>query len=231
MKPGEGSNHVERFNILNTNVDTNNNNMKVQKKLDYVTNNNDLKTNTDRILNHHGEISNVDGSMTRYGQTVNLAKKYELVSKDYDDTRNTNISEEDGSHCSKNIDINPTTSDNTSQVIGQNEGSDLKLQIYNDESSCYDQGKKTVHIYEETKLDNIFHEARTGVEMIGIDVANTTSAKKDDIKVDTSRELLLKIDLENDNDYIEGNIFVTPPFTKENDISENISNKFDNLKH
>ena len=94
------------------------------------------------------------------------------------------------------------------------------MQNYNGESSYYDKGKKTVHTYEETTLDNIFHDARTGVEMIGIDVANTTNAKKDDIKADTSREIHLKIDLENENNYIEENIFVTPPFTKENDISE-----------
>ena len=66
--------------------------------------------------------------------------------------------------------------------------------------------------------------------MIGIDVANTTSAKKDDIKADTSREIHLKKDLENQSDYIEGNIFVNPPFTKKNDIGGNISNKLDNLK-
>ena len=40
----------------------------------------------------------------------------------------------------------------------------------------------------------------------------------------------MKIDLENENDYIEGNIFVTPPFTKGNDISGNISNALDDLK-
>ena len=188
------------------------------------------KTNTDRILSHHGEIDNFDGSMTRYGQTMDSAKKYEIVSKDYDDARNININGEDGSHCSKNIDINPITSDNTSQVIDQNGGSDLKLQYCNGESSCYDKGKTIIHIYEETTLDNIFHDTRTGVEMIGIDVANTTSAKKDDIKADTSREIHLKNDLENQSDYIEGNIFVNPPFTKKNDIGGNISNKLDNLK-
>ena len=59
------------------------------------------KTDTDRILSHHGEISNFDGSMTRYDPTVDSTKKYEIVLKDYDDARNTNISEEDGSHCSK----------------------------------------------------------------------------------------------------------------------------------
>ena len=188
------------------------------------------KTNTDRILSHHGEIDNFDGSMTRYGQTMDSAKKYEIVSKEYDDARNTNISGEDGSHCSKNIDIIPITSDNTSHVIDQNEGSDLKLQNYSGESSCYDKGKKTVHIYEETTLDNIFHGARTGVDLIGIDVSNTTSAKKDDTKVDTSREIHLKIDLENENNNIEGNIFVNHPFTKENDISGNIPNTLDYLK-
>ena len=67
--------------------------------------------------------------------------------------------------------------------------------------------------------------------MIGINISNNTSAKKDDIKADTSRELILQNDLENDNDYIGGTIFVNPLFTKENDISESISNKFDNLKH
>ena len=46
-------------------------------------------------------------------------------------------------------------------------------------------------------MDNIFHDAGTEVEMIGIDVANTTSAKKDEIKADTSREMHLTIDLEN----------------------------------
>ena len=56
--------------------------------------------------------------------------------------------------------------------------------------------------------------------MIGIDVVNTTFAKKDDIKADTSREIYLKIDLENENDYIEGNIFVTSPFTKEMTLVE-----------
>ena len=40
----------------------------------------------------------------------------------------------------------------------------------------------------------------------------------------------MKIDLENENDYIERNIFVTPPFTKGNDISGNISNALDDLK-
>ena len=119
----------------------------------------------------------------------------------------------------KNIDINPITSDNTSHEIDQNVGSDLKLQNYNEESNCYDKVKKTIHIDEETKLDTIFHDARPGVEMIGIDVVNTTSAENDDIKADTSREINLKIDLENENDYIDENIFVTPPFTKENDIS------------
>ena len=79
-------------------------------------------------------------------------------------------------------------------------------------------------------MDNIFHDARTGVGMIGIDIADTPSAKKDDIKVDISREIHLKIDLENENDYIEGNIFVTPPFTKENNISGIISNALDDLK-
>ena len=66
--------------------------------------------------------------------------------------------------------------------------------------------------------------------MIGIDVVNTTFAKKDDIRADTSREIYLKIDLENENDYIEGNIFVTSPFTKENDISGNMSNELDDFK-
>ena len=107
------------------------------------------KTNTDRILSHHGKIDNFDGSMTRYGQTMDSAKKYEIVSKEYDDARNTNISGEDDSHCSKNIDINPITSNNTSHVIDQNVGSDLKLQTYDEESSCYDKGKKTVHIYDK----------------------------------------------------------------------------------
>ena len=67
---------------------------------------------------------------------------------------------------------------------------------------------------------NNFNDARTGVKMIGIDVVNTTFAKKDDIKADTSREIYLKIDLENENDYIEGNIFVTSPFTKEMTLVE-----------
>ena len=87
------------------------------------------------------------------------------------------------------------------------------MQQYNGESSCYDNGTKIVHIYDATKLDNIFHNAGTGVEMIGIDVANTPSAKKDENKADDSREMYLTIDLENKNDYIEGIIFVTPPFT------------------
>ena len=130
-------------------------------------------------------------------KTVDPAKKYEILSKYYDDVKNTNISKEDGSQCSKNIDINPMTSDNTSQVIDQNEESDLKLQTQNEEASCYNKGKKTVHIYEETKLDNSFHDARIGIEMIGIDVANIISAKKDEIKVDTSREMHSTIDLEN----------------------------------
>ena len=66
------------------------------------------KNNTDRILSHNGESSNFDGSMTRYSETMDYSKKYEIVSKNYDDARNTNISGEDGiSHCSKNIDINP----------------------------------------------------------------------------------------------------------------------------
>ena len=69
--------------------------------------------------------------MTRYGQTMDYSKKDKIVSKDYDDARNTNISGENGSHCSKNIDINPLNSDNTSQVIDQNVGSDLKMQKYN----------------------------------------------------------------------------------------------------
>jgi len=179
------------------------------------------KTDTDRFLSHQGEISNFDGSMTRYDPTMDSAKKYEIVSKDYDDAKNTRISEGDGSHCSKNIDINPITSDNTSHVIDQNEGSDLKLQTYDEESSCYDKGKKTVHIYEETKLDNIFHEARTGVEMIGIDVANTTSAKKDDIKADTSSEINLKIDLENEKDSGVNRICTT----KEGNEIESIAKK------
>ena len=57
---------------------------------------------------------------------MDYAKKYELVSKDYDNTRNNNTSGADGSHCSQNIDSNPLNSDNTSQVIDQNVGSDLK---------------------------------------------------------------------------------------------------------
>ena len=179
------------------------------------------KTDIDRILSHHGEISNFDRLMTRYDPTMDSTKKYEIVSKDYDDARNTNISEEDGSHCSKNIDINPITSNNTSHVIDQNEGSDLKLQTYDEESSCYDKGKKTVHIYEETKLDNIFHDARTGVEMIGINVANTTSAKKDDIKADTFREINLKIDLENEKDSGVNRICTT----KEGNEIESIAKK------
>ena len=40
----------------------------------------------------------------------------------------------------------------------------------------------------------------------------------------------MKNNLENENDYIEGNIFVTPLFTKGNDISGNISNALDDLK-
>ena len=50
-KFGEGSNHVKRFNILNTNIDANtNNNMKAKKKFDYITNNNDLtKIKTDEV--------------------------------------------------------------------------------------------------------------------------------------------------------------------------------------
>ena len=36
--------------------------------------------------------------------------------------------------------------------------------------------------------------------------------------------------LENKNNYIEETIFVTPPFTKENDIRGNISNTLDDLK-
>ena len=66
--------------------------------------------------------------------------------------------------------------------------------------------------------------------MIGIDVANITFAKKDEIKVDTSREMHLTIDLDNKNNHIEGTIFVTPPFTKENNIRGNISNALDDLK-
>ena len=127
---------------------------------------------------------------------MDYAKKYEIFSKDYDDARSTNISEEDGSHYSKNIDTNPLNSDNTSQVIDQNVGSDLKMQKYNGESSCYNNGTKTVHIYEVTKLDNIFHDAGTGVKMIGIDVANTTSTKRDENKADASREMYVTIDLE-----------------------------------
>ena len=66
--------------------------------------------------------------------------------------------------------------------------------------------------------------------MIGIDVTNITSAKKDEIKVDTSREMHLTIDLENKNGHIEETIFVIPPFTKKNDILGNISNILDDLK-
>ena len=71
------------------------------------------------------------------------------------------------------------------------------MQKYNGASSCYDNNTKIVHTYEATKQENIVHDAGTGVAMIGIDVANITSAKKDEIKVDTSREMHSTIDLEN----------------------------------
>ena len=111
------------------------------------------KNKTDRIVSHNGESSNCDGSMTKYGPTMDYAKKYELVSKDYDNAINNNTSGADGSHCSKNIDSNPLNSDNTSQGLDQNIGSDLKIQKYNGASSCYDNNTKIVHIYEATKQE------------------------------------------------------------------------------
>ena len=66
------------------------------------------KTNTDRILSHNDESSNFDRSMTRYGQTMDCSKKDKIVSKDYDDARNTNISGENGSHCSKKYRYQPS---------------------------------------------------------------------------------------------------------------------------
>ena len=56
------------------------------------------KNNTDRIMSHNGESSNCDGSMTKYGPTMDYAKKYELVSKNYYNARNNNTSGADGSH-------------------------------------------------------------------------------------------------------------------------------------
>ena len=64
-----------------------------------------------------------------------MTVKLRMKSKDYDDVKNTNISGEDGSHCSKNIDIHSITSNNTSHTIDQNEGLDLRLQNYNKESN------------------------------------------------------------------------------------------------
>ena len=60
------------------------------------------------------------------------------------------------------------------------------MQKYNGASRCYNSNTKIVHIHEATKLDNNFHDAGTGIEMIGIE-----------IKVDTSREMHSTIDLEN----------------------------------
>ena len=77
------------------------------------------------------------------------------------------------------------------------------MQKYNGASSCYDNNTKIVHISEATKQENIVHDAGTGVAMIGIDVANITSAKKDESKVDTSREMHLTIDLDNKNNHIK----------------------------
>ena len=42
-------------------------------------------------------------------------------------------------------------------------------------------------------MDNIFHDARTGVEVIRSDVANNTFVKKNETKADISREIDLKL--------------------------------------
>ena len=48
----EGSNHAERFTILHTNLENNNNRMIVKKKLEYLTTNTDLtKINTNEVSN------------------------------------------------------------------------------------------------------------------------------------------------------------------------------------